>query len=389
LTFRSAGLIKIFSNSFWGYLRFFLSIGQLAAMSQTLFWNLLSKKLAGEASKEELDQLDNLIKSNPAWAYQAEHFHNLWQQAPDKDSYESELAFEQHLNKLKENGVDFPEHDTPMKMPEFSRPSSRKRTRIFALSIGAFLVFAISGISLLSHKKASPALEKNYSEVSSPLGSKTKLVLPDSTVVWLNAGSRLTYNEYFGTTNRKTTLTGEAFFDVKKSSIPFIIHANSVQIKVLGTAFNVKAYPEEKTVETSLIRGRVEITLDQKPGQPIILTPNEKVVVSNEENKNAKGVQAKEPVVVWKGLTRTTDSTIVETSWVNNKIIFQDESFRDIAVKMERWYGIEIEFADEYVADERLSGTFTTETIQEALAALQYSTKFHYSIKGNLITITR
>ncbi len=221
------------------------------------------------------------------------------------------------------------------------------------------------------------------------MGSKTKLVLPDSTVVWLNAGSKLTYNENFGTSNRSTSLIGEAFFDVKKSSIPFTIHANTILIKVLGTAFNVKAYPDEKTTETSLIRGRVEITLDKRPGQPpFVLHPNEKLVISNEQDEIKPTIQQKEPMVVWKGLTRTIDSTIIETSWVENKLIFQDESFTEIAHKLERWYGVTIQFKGDEIANERWSGTFTTETIQEALDALQLATKFHYTIKGNLITIT-
>jgi ferric-dicitrate binding protein FerR (iron transport regulator) len=87
-------------------------------------------------------------------------------------------------------------------------------------------------------------------------------------------------------------------------------------------------------------------------------------------------------------LTRTADSTIVETSWVHNELIFQDEDFREIAMKMEKWYGVAIEFRDEKIANQHLSGTFTSETIQEALNALQLTTKFHYSIKGNLVTIT-
>ena len=216
------------------------------------------------------------------------------------------------------------------------------------------------------------------------------MILPDSTVVWLNAGSKLTYNEHFGTNNRNATLVGEAFFDVKKSTMPFIIHANTVQIKVLGTAFNVKAYPDEKTTETSLLRGRVEITLDKRPGELYILKPNEKLVVANEPvEKETIVPEKKQPIAVLERIKHLNDSTIIETSWVHNEFIFEDEAFSDIARKMERWYGVNIEFKDGNIANEHISGTFTTETIQEALTALQYSTKFHYSVKGTMITITQ
>lgn len=360
-------------------------------MSQSLFWNLLAKKIAGEASPQELQELENLMKLNHDWAYQAEHIQQFWQYKNDTGKQESELAFEQHLQKMKEAGIDFPQPEMVQTDLQISYPNQRKKIIAYSVSIAAGLIFLIAGLVwLTSDKKKSPFIpEKNFSEVSSPIGSKTKLVLPDSTVVWLNAGSKLTYSEHFGTTNRNTTLIGEAFFDVKKSTVPFIIHANKMQIKVLGTAFNVRAYPDEKTTETSLIRGRVEIRLDKKPDRPFFLEPNEKLVVSNEQEEVKTKVQNKDPLVVLKPLTRTIDSTVVETSWVHNELIFQDESFRDIAMKMEKWYGVAIEFRDEKLAGERLSGTFTSETIDEALTALQLSTKFHYIIRGNLITITQ
>jgi ferric-dicitrate binding protein FerR (iron transport regulator) len=236
-----------------------------------------------------------------------------------------------------------------------------------------------------------PALHKTISEVSTPIGAKsTKIVLPDSTVVWLNAGSRLTYNEKFGQDNRNTTLTGEAFFDVKKSSIPFIIHAQALRIRVTGTAFNVKSYPNEKTTETSLIRGSLEITLDKRPGEKFILRPNEKLVVSNDTSRTRqKTATRNEPIVMISGITQATDSTVIETSWVDNKLAFQNETFDELANRMERWYGVEIDFRDEQVAHERLSGTFTNETIQEALERLQLTTNFQFTIKANNITITQ
>jgi transmembrane sensor len=358
-------------------------------MPQTLFWNLLAKKIAGEATQQELQELENLMKLNHDWAYQAEHIQQFWQYKNDATQQDSELAFEQHLLRMKESGINLPEPEIPP--ISFENNYTNKRKRIFAFSIAAIFIFFVAGIIWFTSdkKKLTPIPEKSFSEVSSPPGSKTKLVLPDSTVVWLNAGSKLTYNEHFGADNRNITLIGEAFFDVKKSTIPFIIHANKMQIKVLGTAFNVRAYPDEKTTETSLIRGRVEITLDKKPDRPYFLEPNEKLVISNEPDKIKASIQNKDPLVAYKSLTRTVDSTIVETSWVHNELIFQDEDFHEIAMKMEKWYGVAIEFKDEKIAHERLSGTFTAETIEEALIALQLATKFHYSIRGNLVTITQ
>jgi ferric-dicitrate binding protein FerR (iron transport regulator) len=226
-------------------------------------------------------------------------------------------------------------------------------------------------------------------EISTRMGSRTRMVLPDSTVVLLNAGSKLTYNEKFGITNRNTTLSGEAFFDVKKSSIPFYIQANYVHIMVLGTAFIVNSYPNDKTTETCLIRGTVEVTLDKRPGEKFILQPNEKLIVANNiptqpERSNSK----QEPIVVLSGLTHSSDNSIIETSWIDNKLVFEDESFSEIAKKMERWFGVSIEFRSEKIASERLSGTFTTETIHQALERLQMTTVFQFTMDANKIIIT-
>lgn len=357
-------------------------------MEQTRFWNLLAKKISGEATPEELLEFEQLIKLHPDWAYQAEHIYHFWQPKNESNGDESEKAFQQHLNKMKEAGIDFPDASAP-ELP--LQPAGLNRKKVYAFSFAAVVLFLVAGLLWFNKagRTSAQAEEKNYSEVSAPMRSRTKLVLPDSTVVWLNAGSKLTYNENFGTTNRNTTLVGEAYFDVRKTSVPFIIHANNVHIKVLGTEFNVKAYPGEKTTETSLVRGRVEITLDKRPGVPFILEPNEKLVVANEEAEKETRVYKTEPIVAIQNLTHIDDSTIVETSWVNNKLIFHDETFSGIARKMERWYGVTIKFEEDAIANERLSGTFTNENVQEALNALQLATKFHYSMKGNVITITQ
>lgn len=356
-------------------------------MDGTLFWNLFSKKIAGEASQKELEQLENLMKLNPDWAYQAENIRHLWQNKPGDGKEESEIAYLQHLQRMEEAGIKILPAEISVSP---SQPKHQKSKKLIAFaSLTAVIILLGAWIWLSMDKQSARLRGKNYSEVSSPFGSKTKLVLSDSSIVWLNAGSKLTYNEQFGITNRNITLVGEAFFDVKKSTIPFIIRTNAIQIKVLGTAFNVKAYPDEKTTETSLIRGRVEVTLDKRPGEPIILKPNEKLIVANEKMETKHAVQKKDPKIIIGELTHINDTTIVETSWVRNELIFQDEAFKEIAHKMERWYGVIIEFKYEKIANERMSGTFTTETIQDALNALQYSTSFHYFIKGNMVTITQ
>src|SRR5215213_9810409 len=191
-------------------------------MSQNRFWNLLAKKLASEALPDELSELEQLMKDHPEWVYSAEQMEGLWKTEVKKtDDYDTELAFELHLNKLKENKISFPELETQESFSETPRGFT-VRKRIYAFSAAACLLIAVFFIWFYHPTKTpEPVNEKHFSEVSTRLGSKTKLVLPDSSIVWLNSGSTLTYNEHFGITNRNTTLSGEAFFDVKKSTLPF------------------------------------------------------------------------------------------------------------------------------------------------------------------------
>lgn len=360
-------------------------------MSQSLFWNLFAKKLNGEASPDELLMLDNLVRENPGLVYQAEQIEHVWNKKACTDPYESELAFELLLNHLKEKGIDLQNPEsTLIRQPVSSISIKRSRLRKWMVPAVLSIFLLITALVWKESTQSSPRGQKNYGEISTRPGSKTKLVLPDSTVVWLNAGSKLTYGEDFGISNRNTTLVGEAFFDVKRNSVPFIIHAGAVQIRVLGTAFNVKAYPNERTTETSVLRGKVEVTLNKRPDEPFVLRPDEKLIVSNAaEKRKAVVSEKKEPIAVLGSITRSDDSTILETSWVQNKLIFNDESFADVAKKMERWYDVKITFKDEEVANYHLHGSFTTETIHEALDALRIGSRFSYKIEGQNITIAK
>jgi ferric-dicitrate binding protein FerR (iron transport regulator) len=239
-------------------------------------------------------------------------------------------------------------------------------------------------------------VEKAELAVSTKNGSRTNIQLPDGSKVWLNSGSTLTYDKQFGQEIREVVLSGEAFFDVVKNpEKPFIIHTSSMDIKVLGTQFNVKSYANDKSSEASLIHGSIEVSLKDRGSEKILLKPNEKIVVMNERMikdtalDGLKNVPS-EPIIAVKKLNYTPiDSTIIETSWVDNKFSFQDESFEDIAVRMERWYGISVQFQDPSVKGMRFTGTFTNETINQALDALQITAGFHYNKQNNTILITK
>jgi ferric-dicitrate binding protein FerR (iron transport regulator) len=359
-------------------------------MDNERIWNLIAKKLSGEASPEELMELEKALRIDPDLHYPLQAVHDLWISNPAPPNTQAENAFERHLERLRASGLDYPP-DEPAPLPEFVEAKPVRKTFRIAATCCAFgLLFA--GIYWMSrpHLPAQPIAEeltKKPSEVVTQNGTRTKLLLPDGTIVWLNAGSRLIYDSAYGNSTREAILTGEAFFDVvRNKEKPFIIHTANINIKVLGTAFNVKSYPGDKTIETSLIRGKIEVSFKDRSLHNVILKPNQKLVVSAEPKSpedGDKGVNhpMQKPVVAINRLSHFgADSLVTETAWVDNKLVFQDESFIDLAKKMERWYGIRVALDDQALDTLHFTGSFEKENIQQALKALQLLSHFNFTV---------
>ncbi|MES1160366.1 MAG: FecR domain-containing protein, partial [Bacteroidota bacterium] len=175
---------------------------------------------------------------------------------------------------------------------------------------------------------------------------------------------------------------------------PFVIHAARVDIKVLGTRFNVKSYPSDKTTETTLIRGSIEVSIKDRPTEKIILKPNEKLVVANDDSTLHRNHTSQPAAAINESLVsirkptyETATGAVIETSWVDNKLIFQDEEFSNLAKQMERWYGVTFKFTNPIQEGWSFTGNFQKETIQQALDALKLTQAFNYTIEGNQITI--
>ncbi|MBC9913606.1 FecR family protein [Chitinophaga varians] len=206
--------------------------------------------------------------------------------------------------------------------------------------------------------------------------------LPDGTAVWLNKKSKLTC--YPGD-DRTVSLEGEAFFDVAKNPAhPFVIHTERMDITVLGTTFNVKAYKNDVSDETLLVSGAVEITLREQESSKIRLRPNEKIILHTSSSKQ-------HPTTVYevKNSVANQDSTLNETLWRENKLVFSHETFEQIAVKMERWYGVNIHIQDPSLKKLLFTAIFENETVDQTLTALQLSAPFHYQINQQDIFITK
>ncbi len=245
--------------------------------------------------------------------------------------------------------------------------------------------------------------KENLNQISVPLGSRSMVVLPDGSQVWLNSGSKLFYPSGFWSKSREVTLEGEGFFDVKNDrESPFIVSAGGLKIKVLGTSFNVKSYPDENTVETILVKGMVEVnTINEKSLQsPIILAPNQKLTYLKREGSmnlatiiedGIKQDMSENLKVEIPDLNNFKIATRINpdifTSWKDGKLIFDGEPLESLATKLERFYNVRISLQDESMKSFKYSGTLEEVTIEEVLRALEKTSPIRFEINKNHIIL--
>lgn len=370
------------------------------------FITLLARQLAGTIDANEQDELEKILLSNPDLRLRADMFYGMWEQEKNKSaSGEMDEAFMRHLLRFRSDFLPGDEHTIFTYQTE--QPPVKKSYSFFLnkrrpmLAAGLVVTILISAFFIFTQGQRNNLVKaEQISSVITKYGNKTKVSLPDGSHVWLNAGSRLDYNNSnFNQTQREVKLSGEAYFDIAhKDGKPFIVRSGNMRIRVLGTKFNVKAYPEEQNIETSLIKGSVEITIKDRPYDKYILRPNEKLVVSNEgltrksatisqTKLNTSGEDNADIVALKKVDYSINENIVIETAWVENKLVFHSEKFSDLAKKMERWYDIQIRFRDTDKAEYRFTGIFTTETIQQALQAMQVVHAFQFVKNDNIIYI--
>lgn len=251
----------------------------------------------------------------------------------------------------------------------------------------AALLLIITAVWLLKPNKTpnpKPSITQTLTSGSEP---RKTVVLPDGSVVTLHSNSTLTLSEGFGRTSRELTLSGEALFDVVHSGQhPLIVHTSSVDVEVLGTLFNLNAYPQSGYTETSLFRGKIAVSLKDHPDQKMILTPSQKSVVFT----NANNLPRPAADSALKKVALSVDPVnhkAKEIAWVRSRIKIEDEPLETIAGRLQAWYGIPIVFTDNETKGYRYSGTFESETVVKALEALQLSYPFNFRVEKDTILI--
>ena len=215
-----------------------------------------------------------------------------------------------------------------------------------------------------------------YNTLKVPYGKKFQVTLSDGTKVFLNAGSSLKFPvKFIPGSDRTVFLSGEAFFKVTKSQDPLIVNAENIDVKVLGTQFNVSAYPEDQSMRTVLVEGSVQLRGNiSDDSTPILLQPEHEAIWDKVEKR----------MLVSKADISTT------MAWMNGQLIFREVAFKDIITKLERSYDYTILNQNQNLNDEIFTATFNVdiENIEQVMTYISKNTPYNYTIsKDRIITI--
>lgn len=411
-------------------------------------WELLSKKDGDCLCKDEAALLEDLLqqpenqaaisayqrlkkywnhieeapgsKSDEAlWARHKAQFLKRYLRPEKSDDFNEVLGYEVNDGVNDESGIQSKSTDGASESTSGDAPEKRllprgvSRIRIRTWLRVAAIVVTVIGTGLLWQYIAKQNRVEHELAITVKNGTQKHITLPDGSQVWLNSGSKLHYDKNLLTNKvREVTLSGEAFFDIQHDpEHNFIIHTAYIDIKDIGTRFNVKAYPEDDKVETTLLNGEVEVYRRDAPTRIVRLKPNEKMVfnarllkgsddpasspggansdpldsITNSRIRNEKlgfSVSKVQPQIKEAG-----DSMLIETAWLKHQLVFNAQPFTRLAKDMERWYDVKIQFESDVYGNYIFSGIFKGETVQEALSELQMIQHFEFEQKGKNIRI--
>ncbi|MBS0032345.1 FecR family protein [Chitinophaga sp. 22321] len=351
---------------------------------------LIARKLSGEASPEEIQELDTLLEAHPDDAYFLSILADYWT-ASVSPVADEDADPDAHFRYILDSAASETPETGSISLPAHSSRSHYTRNILAVAAVFAGLLF----FSWLYFRTPTGVPQASRIETIAKPGAKSRLLLPDGSVVWLNSGSRISYAVNFMDSLREVELEGEAYFDVAKNSQrPFIVRTRDITIKVLGTVFNVKCYPDDNKTEATLIRGSVQVSkTGDNSRQGLLLHPHEKLVANRttesvSANTDHPALSIAENDMVVKRLKETAaDTSMTETAWVYNKLVFDGEDFLEIAAEMERWYNVKIAINDPAVARYRFHAKFENETITKVLSVLQLSLPFTFKIDNNEVNI--
>jgi transmembrane sensor len=357
--------------------------------------NLIVGYLKGELDIDQVNELVNWIKLHNSNKRYFDEYCEIWitsKALSDNTRYNYSKGFLKFRQKIKSIG-----HN------RFSWQITDYYKELFKYAAIFIIAFSLGGLLFYMSGKKQVGMPKfGFNEIIVPRGARAQFSLSDGTKVTLNAGSKLKYNNRYGFEDREVQLEGEGYFKVAKDrKRAFIVNTSHVSVKALGTEFNVKAYPGEKTIETTLVEGFVEVKQrnKSKSSEVMILQPNQKLTfykdvatkVEKPEQSPGKTKEKLQPIkekvnAIHKLVTENIDVTPV-ISWKENRWIIEKQSLAQLAVELERKFDVRMHFESERLKTFRFTGTLVDEPIEQVLQVISISAPINYKFNGKDVTL--
>jgi transmembrane sensor len=336
--------------------------------------DLIMKVLTYQATSDECVMLDQWIRRSDDNKRYFLRFRNSWialSQAVKEEKVKTDMALELVNRKIALSTRSDADYQLTGKV--------RKPFTVYLKTAALWLlIFGLGAISALITRAPGLLNLKSSISVVAPLGAKAMTILPDGTTVWLNAGSRIEYRIPAERPARKIDLEGEAYFMVAKDTDnPFIVNAGEMIVKAFGTEFDVKAYPDEKMVETTLVNGSVSVEIKNRPSNRTMLKPNEQAVYYRPSAERSENFL----------VTKDIDPALY-TLWINDRLQIKGVRLGDLVRVLERKYDVTIRFDDERLKDLRFTGIIENETIEQIMELLKISSDVTYRIEGREIWLS-
>jgi len=328
---------------------------------------LLIKFLNNRCTSKELHEVVEWVKMQTLVEEDRTLVLEDWNSYQEEDKFENSKMFGSLLDRI-HHKINI-ENSKKLKVGEKHRTVSlitvwlTRAAAILLIPVLAFLFYTLSEKNIETNKYASLAVDTL--EVIAPIGSRTVVHLSDGSEVYLNYGSKIRYPQFFTGNTREIMLTGEGFFNVAHNpEKPFFVKTGKLNVKALGTAFNVLAYPEDNIVETTLVNGKV--VLEQTEVNGFIKTigtmePGQHVSINSKSGTVSSAIGSVDRYIAWK----------------DGKQVFEDMSITQVAERLSRMFNVDIEVKDD-IKDYIYTVTFMDEPLFQILDLMTIATPISY-----------
>lgn len=333
-------------------------------MNNTEIYSLIGRMLAGEANHKEHLLLQEWLKASDENQAVYENLRQLWHQTTIRDQFSNaDRVYQKILTKRDQFPMDGDNN------------SFQRRDNTHWLKAGvaaAVLLVGVLSFFLLQRNTTDVAVEEKIAWVvkENPAGQKSKILLSDGTIVWLNSESQMRYS--FNDTIRNIELTGEAYFEVAKDKMrPFVVRSGDFQTTALGTAFNVKNYTVDSVATIFLAEGRVKVE-------------------GIKENRSIEFLEPGWGISAFKNrvsLRKFTSQTEQWTGWKDGILYFDNADLKEVITACERWYSVEISIKGKPAEEWKFTGKFKNENLENVLESIGYGKGINYSIEDKHVEL--